>query len=132
MNRGAQPGNTNAAKGKLITEQIMIALKEECELNGVKTTKARKLASTLVDLAIDGSMSAAKEVLNRSDGAVMHSISIDPGQSLLSILDELERRADMRVIEGEGEVIDAEPQPNGDNSTAAMLIEHGDNSDNSA
>lgn len=129
-NRGAPLGNSNATKGKLITEQIMIALKEECELNGVKTTKGRKLASMLVDKALDGNMSAAKEVLNRSDGAVMHSISIDPGQSLLSILDELERRADMRVIEGE--IIDANPQRDGDNSPAAMLIEHGDNGDNSA
>ena len=100
-NRGAPLGNSNATKGKLITEQIMIALKEECEHEGKRTTKARKLASTLVDLAIEGNMSAAKEVLNRSDGAVMQSISIDPGQSLLSILDELERRADMRTIEGE-------------------------------
>ena len=128
--RGAPLGNHNAAKGKLITEQIMIALKEECELNGEKTTKGRKLASTLVDLAIDGNMSAAKEVLNRSDGAVMHSISIDPGQSLLSILDELERRADMRTIEGE--IIDANPQRDGDNSADTALIERSDNSDNSA
>ena len=129
MDSGAQPGNNNAAKGKLITDAIMIALKEECEHEGKKTTKARKLASTLVDLAIEGNMSAAKEVLNRSDGAVTQSISIDPSQSLLSILDELERRSDMRTIEGE--IIDANPQSNGDNSANAVLIEHGDDGDNS-
>ncbi len=120
--RGAPLGNSNATKGKLITDAIMIALKEECEHEGKKTTKARKLASTLVDLAIEGNMSAAKEVLNRSDGAVMHSISIDPGQSLLSILDELERRADMRTIEGE--TIDNDTQPVGEDKPNGMLTAH--------
>ena len=86
----------NAAKGKLITEQIMIALKEECELNGEKTTKMRALASTLVDSAINGDMTAAREVLNRAEGAVAQAITVDPGHSLLSILDELEKRRDMR------------------------------------
>ncbi len=123
MDRGAQPGNTNATKGKLITEQIMIALKEECDLNGGKTTKARKLASALVDRAIDGDMQAVKEVLNRAEGAVAQAITVDPGHSLLSILDELERRRDLREIEGD--VIDADPQPDGDLDVAdATLIGH--------
>ena len=117
MNRGAQPGNTNATKGKLITEQIMIALKEECDLNGGKTTKARKLASTLVDRAIDGDMAAVKEVLNRAEGAVVQAVSIDPGHSLLTILDEIERRAELRTIEGE--TIDNDTQPDGDLAAAA-------------
>ena len=118
-NRGAPLGNHNAAKGRLITEQIMIALKEECELNGEKTTKMRALASTLVDRAIDGDMTAAREVLNRVEGAVAQTVTVAPGQSLLGILDELERRRDLREIEGD--VIDADPQPDGD---AITLIGH--------
>ena len=123
MNRGAQLGNNNATKNKPITEQIMLALKEECILNGEKTSKGRKLASTLVDRAIEGDMVAAKEVLNRAEGAVVQSVTVAPGQSLLGILDELERRRDLREIEGK--IIDADPQPDGDlNGVAATLIGH--------
>ena len=65
---GAPLGNTNSARGRLITDQIMIALHEECEHEGKKTNKMRKLASMLVDKALDGDMAAVKEVLNRAEG----------------------------------------------------------------
>ncbi|MCZ6679425.1 MAG: DUF5681 domain-containing protein [Candidatus Poribacteria bacterium] len=62
---------------------------------------------TLVEIRGDPKQSgsarvaAANALLDRGWGRPDQSVSIDQGQSLLSILDELERRADMRVIEGE-------------------------------
>ena len=52
-------------------------------------------------------------------------MSVDSGASLLSILGEVERRAELRLVEGE--TIDAEPQPNGElneKNRHAMLPKH--------
>ena len=55
---------------------------------------------------------AANALLDRGWGRPDQAVSIDQGQSLLSILDELERRADLKEIEGE--VVDndsTQPEP---------------------
>ncbi len=122
MESGAQPGNKNATKNKPITDAIIKALHEECEVAGKTTKKMYALAGKLVDQAVEGNLSAAREVLDRVEGRANQSVSIEPGESLLAILDELEQRRELKEIEGE--VIDNDPQLNGDNSADAMLIEH--------
>ncbi len=71
---------------------------------------------------------AANALLDRGWGKPDQSVNIDSGNSLLSILDELEQRSDLKRIEGE--TIDAEPQPNGelgDKKGRAMLTGHNGN-----
>ena len=70
-------------------------------------------------------VAAANALLDRGWGKPDQSVSIDGGQSLLSILDELEKRRDMRdatVLEHDN---DAQPgSDSGDNQASGMLIEH--------
>ena len=75
-------------------------------------------------------VAAANALLDRGWGKPEQQVNIDGGQSLLSILDELERRADMRTIEGEA--IDVDPQPNseyGEKNGHTMLIEQSEDAD---
>ena len=68
---------------------------------------------------------AANALLDRGWGRPDQSVTVDNGESLLSILDEIERRADLKEIEGEA--IDVDPQPNGEHGEKndhTMLIEH--------
>lgn len=83
---GAPLGNTNSSRGRLVTDQIMIALKEECEHEGEKTNKMRKLASMLVDKALDGDMSAVKEVMDRAEGRPTQRIESDGDASGLVVM----------------------------------------------
>ena len=53
---------------------------------------------------------AANALLDRGWGRPDQSVSLEAGESLLSILDELEQRRELREIAGE--VIDNDPQPN--------------------
>ncbi len=68
---------------------------------------------------------AANSLLDRGWGRPDQSVTVDNGESLLSILDEIERRADLKEIEGEA--IDVDPQPNSEHvekNGHTMLIEH--------
>ncbi len=65
---------------------------------------------------------AANSLLDRGWGRPDQSVSIDPGHSLLTILDEIERRAELRTIEGE--TIDNDTQPDGDNQANGMIEAH--------
>ncbi len=68
---------------------------------------------------------AANSLLDRGWGRPDQSVTVDNGESLLSILDEIERRADLKEIEGEA--IDVHPQPNGEHGEKNgnnMLLEH--------
>ena len=113
--------NNGYKSDKLITDAIRVALKREAVgADGKPTRKLNVIAEKLVDEAAAGNMTAIKEVMDRTEGRPNQSVTVEPGESLLAILDELEQRRELREIEGE--VIDADPQPNG------VLIEHdGDN-----
>ena len=56
-------------------------------------------------------VAAANALLDRGWGKPDQAVSIEHGQSLLSILDEIERRSELKTIEGE--VIDINTPPNG-------------------
>ncbi len=98
-------------------------LREAKDNDGKPTKRLNLMADKVAQLAAEGVPWAVKEVWDRLEGKAQQAVSIEVGQSLLSILDELERRRELREIEGE--VIDADPQPN------SVLIEHacGDNTD---
>ncbi len=71
---------------------------------------------------------AANALLDRGWGKPDQAVSVESGASLLSILGEVERRAELRLVEGE--VIDAEQQPNGElgnKNGQAMLTGHDEN-----
>ena len=65
---GGQPGNKNASKNRPLTDAIRRVLLAE------DGKKLRQLAEALVDRAIMQSDTAAKEILERSDGKVPQDI----------------------------------------------------------
>jgi len=68
---------------------------------------------------------AANALLDRGWGKPDQAVSVDSGASLLSILGEVARRAELRLVEGE--TIDADQQPNGElneKNRHAMLPKH--------
>ena len=109
---------------KLWRDQIRLAVNElrDDPENGNKTKALRMLAKKLVSKALDGDMVAMKEIGDRLDGRPNQAVTVEPGESLLSILDELERRHELRTIEGE--VVDNGIQPDSDSDANGMLIEH--------
>ena len=127
----AAPITNNGYKSdKLVTDALRVAIMREAkDADGKPTKRLLLMADKVARQAAEGERWAVEFVTDRLEGRALQAVSLDVGASLLSVLDELERRADMRV--SEGKIIDANPQRDGDNSTAAMLIEHGDNSDNS-
>ena len=112
---------------KLWRDQIRLAVNElrDDPENGNKTKALRMLAKKLVSKALDGDMVAMKEIGDRLDGRPNQAVTVEPGESLLSILDELERRHELRTVNSE--VIDNDPQPNGEHGEKNgnnMLLEH--------
>jgi hypothetical protein len=65
--RGGQVGNQNAAKPKLISD----ALRKHLVQNG---DKVDKLVEVLIGKALEGDMSAFRELLDRLEGKVTQSI----------------------------------------------------------
>ena len=88
---------------------------------------------TLVEIRGDPKQSgsarvaAANSLLDRGWGRPDQSVSIEHGQSLLSILDELERRSDMREVQGE--VLDEDNETT--NNGTVMQIEQSNNDNTS-
>ena len=96
---GAQPGNSNAVKNRPISEQIMAALHSEVTINGTTTRKMRILAERLVDRAIglqdgelvNGDMTAAKMVLDRTEGSVAQILEVGGDHKLIINVVEMPR-----------------------------------------
>lgn len=65
---GAPVGNKNNTKNRPVTDLIRRALLAD------DSAKARKLADTLVDKAIEGDVPAIREVLDRTDGKVPQAL----------------------------------------------------------
>lgn len=68
--RGGQPGNKNASKNKPITDAIRRALLAD------DGKLVRELAEALIRRAIEQSDTAAKEILERSDGKVKDELGL--------------------------------------------------------
>ena len=82
------PKNPKGAKSdKVWREALMLAVNEEAEAApGKGGSKLRKLATKVVDEAIDGNMVAAKEIGDRLDGKAAQSMDLkvtsDPVEEL--------------------------------------------------
>lgn len=75
--KGAQPGNKNATKNKPWSEAINRALLAE------DGKKLRLLADKLIDRALDGDVTALKEVGDRVDGKPAQAITGSDGGELV-------------------------------------------------
>ena len=84
-------GTTNNPRGskpdKLITDAIRVALNREAkDAAGKPTKKLALIADQLVNKAVDGDMSAIKEVIDRMEGkapqAIEHSGQLDTSHEL--------------------------------------------------
>ena len=67
--RGGQPGNTNATKTKYLSARLRARLEERA--------KQDELVDVLIDKALDGDMSAIKEVIDRIDGKAKQSMEVE-------------------------------------------------------
>jgi len=82
MDRGGQPGNRNAVKGKLITDALRVALNREAEdADGKLTKRLALIAEKVAELAVKGEPWAVKEAWDRLEGkapqAIEHSGQLD-------------------------------------------------------
>ena len=106
--KGMEPGVAHVRElAKGYTEEAVTTLAEI--MRDTDATKAARVA-------------AANGLLDRGWGKPDQAVSIEHGQSLLSILDEIERRTEIRTIEGE--TIDNDTQPNGEDKPNGMLTAH--------
>lgn len=79
--RGAPLGNNNAGKNKPWAEAVRKALMMEDPI--AKRKRIELLANRLVDKALEGDVSAIKEIGDRVDGKPAQTISGDPDAPLL-------------------------------------------------
>ncbi len=110
----AAPITNNGYKSdKLVTDALRVAIMREAkDADGKPTKRLLLMADKVARQAAEGERWAVEFVTDRLEGKALQAVSVDVGVSLLSVLDELERRADMRVIEGE--VVDndsTQPEP---------------------
>ena len=73
MGVGAPKGNTNNLKNRPWAEAINKAL---CQAQDGKPAKLRALAEKLVDKALEGDMTAMKEMGDRVDGKALASVDV--------------------------------------------------------
>jgi hypothetical protein len=87
--RGGQPGNQNAAKSRLFEQAIIRAIKQrDLEVGDGETL--RKIADTLIDIALAGNVKAFAEMRDTVDGKPTQVIAGDPNNPLA--IEMIERR----------------------------------------
>jgi hypothetical protein len=74
MEIGAQPGNQNAAKGKIWAAAIHRALKKRSKVDMVEALDA--LAEKLLEQCDEGELSALRELGDRLDGKSHQSVAV--------------------------------------------------------
>ena len=84
MDRGGQPGNNNAVKGRLITDALRAAMLREAKgADGKPTKRLNLMAEKVAELAAQGEPWAVKEAWDRLEGkapqAIEHSGQLDTG-----------------------------------------------------
>ena len=99
MGVGAPKGNTNNLKSRPWAEAINKAL---CQAQDGKPAKLRALAEKLVDKALEGDMTAMKEMGDRVDGKALASVEVS-GHVSLSEMTEAAIDARLKELMGEGE-----------------------------
>lgn len=76
---------------KLMRDALLLELKHDAIVDGKKVKKLRLVARKLVDRAIDGEVSAIREVYDRIDGKVPQAVvgddNYDPVQVTVTALD---------------------------------------------
>ena len=73
--RGAPKGNTNAAKGKTWSDAIRKAIVQRKDMD--------KLATKLLDMALDGNMQALREIGDRLEGRPAQSVTNADGEAFV-------------------------------------------------
>lgn len=74
---GGQPGNNNARKNKPWREAIAWALKKHKLSQTDRAQALRDIATSMIDKALDGDMTAMKELGDRLDGKAPQDVTID-------------------------------------------------------
>lgn len=80
--KGGQPGNKNATKNKMFSDQIKRHLVQNPE-------KLEKIIVKLIEDAMEGNIASAKEVMDRVDGKAHQSTSLEDseGNNLLQAIE---------------------------------------------
>lgn len=101
---GAQLGNKNAVKGKLVRESILRALARAC---GSVSAGLDKTADVLVQAALNGDQWAWEQVANRIDGKPPQAVELSGSlvteqtrEQLLARLTELHAAAIAAPVDG--------------------------------
>lgn len=79
--RGAQPGNQNAKKGRMFEQALIREIKQR-DLEAGEGETLRKIAAKLIDKADAGDLYAARELFDRLDGKPAQMIQGDPDNPL--------------------------------------------------
>lgn len=82
---GAPAGNQNARKGRLFEQALTREIKQRDLKEGDGET-LRKIASTLVDKAINGDLSAARDIRDTLDGKPAQTIQGPDGEPVFGPL----------------------------------------------
>ena len=82
MKRGGQPGNNNAAKGKLFTDALVKFAKQNPD-------KRDRVIAKIYDMALDGNMMAIKEIIDRVEGKPKQSIEAEVDQSITVVVNKM-------------------------------------------
>jgi hypothetical protein len=80
---GSTPSPLRTGKKQVITKELLIELAEMDPVQGIR--RARAIARSLVNKAIDGDVSAAKEIADRVEGKAAQPIVGDQDNPLVMV-----------------------------------------------
>ena len=86
MDRGGQPGNKNATKNKPWRDAIDWALKNHKNSKVEQAQALRDIATKLIDEALEGDLTAMKELGDRVDGKATTHVELETKEPISLVM----------------------------------------------